>query len=54
MVMFTKRWISSEIKTFDFEFYLIHFLKKCVRKDTIQIIGVYIKQLDMNSLLKIN
>ena len=54
MVIFTKKWISAEIKSFDFEFYLMHFLNKCVRKDTISIIGNYIKLLDLPSLLKIN
>jgi hypothetical protein len=42
------------MKTFDFNFYLMHFLKKCVRKDHIAVIGAYVRELEIQSLLKIN
>lgn len=45
MKEFTKRWILVEAKKFDFNFYLLHFLKKCVMKDTIGLIGHYVKSL---------
>ena len=54
MTQFTKRWILDEKATFDFNFYLMLFLKKCVRRDTIQVIGTYVKSLEVPELLKIN
>ena len=54
MISFTKRWILDEVRPFDFNFYLEYFLKKCVGKDTIVLIGSFIKQLSVEELLKIN
>ena len=54
MIKFTEKWILSELKGFDFNYYLMHFLKRCVKKDTIQTIATFLQQLDVPSLLKIN
>ena len=54
MIKFTEKWILSELKGFDFNYYLMHFLKRCVKKDTIQTIAIFLQQLDIPSLLQIN
>jgi hypothetical protein len=54
MIKLTRKWILVEMKVFDFNFYLMQFLKKCVRKDTIHLIGRYVKELEVEELLKIS
>jgi hypothetical protein len=58
MVGFTAKWLIPEQKTldykFDYQFYLLNFLTKCVREDKIDLIGRFIKAISLEELIKIN
>lgn len=51
---FTARWLHADIKEFHFDYYLLHFLRKCVEEDRIGILGKYITNLPTDSLCKIS
>lgn len=42
MLNLTTRWLLADLKIFDFNFYLIHFFKKCINDDKIATIGRYL------------
>jgi hypothetical protein len=47
MRCFTSKWLLAELKIFDFNFYLLHFIRKCIAEDKMNILGRFIKEISI-------
>ena len=54
MKALTSKWLLVDIKIFDFTFYLLHFIKKCIIQDKIGTLGRFLNQIKIEELTRIN
>jgi hypothetical protein len=48
------KWLHSDNKIFDFSFYLLHLIRKCIAEDKINVLGRFIKTVSIRELVRIN
>ena len=50
----TSKWLADDNKLFDFTFYLLHLIRKCISEDNMSVLGKFIKAVTVPQLIKIN